>query len=99
MAGATQETWIVGPMPWGTIRQALQKLFVTWDWQARPLQPAGRSADQMGLKWQVRATVPPKSFVFTLSHGDVLIVKESNPPETVIRAPEVEASHKTQKAI
>ena len=99
MAGVSQETWIVGPMPWGTTRQALQKLFTTWEWQAKPLQPAGRSADQLGLKWQVRAAAPPKSFVFTLAHGDVLIVKESTPVETAARAPEVEASQKTQKAI
>ena len=99
MTGTTQETWIVGPMPWGTTRQALQKLFTTWEWQAKPLQPAGRSADQLGLKWQVRAAAPPKSFVFTLSHGDVLIVKDSAPVATGVRVPEVEASQKTQQAI
>ena len=99
MTGTTQETWIVGPMPWGTTRQALQKLFTTWEWQAKPLQPAGRSADQLGLKWQVRAAAPPKSFVFTLSHGDVLIVKDSAPVATGVRVPEVEASQKTQQAV
>ena len=101
MAGTSQETWVVGPMPWGTTRQALQKLFSSWSWNAKPLQPAGKSADQLGLKWLVRAAEPPKSYVYTLAHGDVLIVKDAANEDQAAGSPgfAIEASQKTHKAI
>ena len=81
LAGAAKSTWIVGPVPWGTTRKGLIKLFEAWQWSAKPLQPAGKSADGTGLKWHVQSAEAPENFVYTLGHGDVLIVKET--PEIV----------------
>lgn len=97
LAGSAKSTWVVGPVPWGTTRKGLIKLFESWQWQAKPLQPAGKSADGSGLKWHVQASEAPENFVYTLSHGDVLIVKDN--PEVVRQVPmhRVEASEHTMK--
>ena len=97
LAGAAKSTWIIGPVPYGTTRKSLIKLFEAWQWQAKPLQPAGKAADGTGLKWHVQASEAPENFVYTLSHGDVLIVKEN--PEVVRPATmhRVEASEHTMK--
>ncbi len=55
LAGAAKSTWVVGPVPWGTTRKGLIKLFEACQWQAKPLQPAGKSVDGTGLKWHVQA--------------------------------------------
>eukprot|EP00434_Breviolum_minutum_P007588 symbB.v1.2.006696.t1/scaffold404.1/size210989/2 len=61
---------------------------------AKPLQPAGKSADGSGLKWHVQASEAPENFVYTLSHGDV-----PDNREVVRQVPmhRVEASEHTMK--
>ena len=87
----------MGPIPYGTTRKGLIKLFESWKWQAKPLQPAGKSADGTGLKWHVQASEAPETFVYTLSHGDVLIVKDNPDVIKPIANHRVEASGYTMK--
>ena len=97
LPGATKEEFLVGPLPWGTTRVALVKLFASWEWTAKPLQPAGRSADSQGLMWLVHAMNPPSNSVYTMVHGDVFVVKHSQTPQTDAKMPAVEASRFTKK--
>eukprot|EP00438_Fugacium_kawagutii_P027015 Skav232513 [mRNA] locus=scaffold1096:695968:701101:+ [translate_table: standard] len=97
LASSVKSTWIVGPMPWGTTRRALIKLFTTWNWSAKPLQTAGVAADRTGLKWHVVADGPPPNYVYNLSHGDVLIVQAHAPMQQASSSTRVEASVHTQK--
>ena len=97
--GTARSTWIIGPVPYGTTRKGLVKLFQTWNWSAKPLQSIGPSADRSGLRWQVVADSPPENFVYTLAHGDVLIVKSEAQEERAVAAGQVEASSMTCKAI
>eukprot|EP00435_Cladocopium_sp_Y103_P035850 s3491_g9.t1 len=99
LGGSAKTTWVVGPIPFGTTRKGLVKLFQGWEWEAKPLQPAGPAADKSGLKWQVVSTQPPPNYVYTLAHGDVLIVK-AEPNELKAHAfAQVEASASTCKAV
>eukprot|EP00435_Cladocopium_sp_Y103_P008654 s711_g2.t1 len=99
LGGTAKTTWLVGPVPFGTTRKGLHKLFATWDWEAKPLQPAGPSADKSGLRWQVVSNAPPPNYVYTLEHGDVLIVK-SEPHEIKPQAmAQVKASATSCKAV
>lgn len=75
LSGSALSTWVIGPLPWGTTRKALLSLFQTWEWQAKPLQPAGRSNQGEGLQWHIMAAGPPPMLVYSLSHGDVVITK------------------------
>eukprot|EP00435_Cladocopium_sp_Y103_P060497 s532_g22.t1 len=79
--------------------EALTKLFDTWAWAAKPLQPMGPSADRSGLRWQVVAASPPQHSVYTLSHGDVLIVKAEPQDMNTVALGQVEASAATKGAI
>eukprot|EP00435_Cladocopium_sp_Y103_P012055 s1587_g3.t1 len=99
LGGSAKTTWLVGPVPFGTTRKGLVKLFQGWEWEAKPLQPAGPSADKSGLRWQVVSTAPPPNYVYTLSHGDVLIVK-AEPNEIKAQAmAQVEASALSCQAV
>ena len=97
LPGSAKEEFLVGPLPWGTTRTALVKLFAKWEWTAKPLQPAGRSADAQGLMWLVHAMAPPHNSVYTMVHGDVLVVKQSQHIKPIASVHGVEASRNTKK--
>lgn len=68
----------VGPLPFGTTKKTLLKLFDTWQWAARPGQPVGQSKDHCGIFWSVQSAENPSHWVFTMEHGDVLISALAN---------------------
>ena len=68
----------------------------TWNWPAKAIQPAGRSADGRGILWHAQASQPPQHPVITMSHGDVLIVakdSQNHKPQVVA----IEASSNTKE--
>ena len=71
--GISLNTFVVGPFGFGVTKQGLSKLFSQWKWAARPCQPRGKSADGLGMLWEVQAQERPEYDVYTLEHGDVLI--------------------------
>ena len=94
-----KEVYQVGPLPWGTTRSSLQKLFEQWQWAARPLQPVGRAADGKGLMWLAQATAQPGATAIAMAHGDVIIVKKGAEVVTAPKVPSVEASLHTKKSL
>ena len=95
LAGFTT-VYVVGPLPWGCTRHTLQGLISTWNWPAKAIQPAGRSADGRGILWHAQASQPPQHPVITMSHGDVLIVaKDSQHHKPQVVA--IEASSNTKE--
>lgn len=99
MQGPSNITYTVGPLPWGTTRKSLQTLFNQWGWQARALQPAGRSADGKGLLWNALASVPPGTSVVQMEHGDIIIVRKDIPQAVSQAVPAVEASTRTRQSL
>lgn len=59
----------------------------------------GPSADRTGIKWQVLASNPPENYVYTLAHGDVLIVKSDPHELRTATMGQVEASQVTRNAV
>ena len=80
--GKSIQSFRVGPLPFGTTRKTLLKLFDTWSWQARPGQPVGQSKDHCGIFWVVQSAENPTHWVFTMEHGDVLISAIPNHRDT-----------------
>ena len=97
LAGHTT-MYVVGPLPWGCTRHTLQKLIATWNWPAKAIQPAGRSADGNGILWHAQASQPPQHPVITMSHGDVLIVAKDNQTSKPQRVA-IEASSHTKECL
>eukprot|EP00435_Cladocopium_sp_Y103_P025329 s2077_g6.t1 len=71
--GSTTKQYRISPLPFGTTKKTLQKAIDTWEWSARASHTQGLTADKQGLVWVAHATEPPKFWVFTMLHGDVLI--------------------------
>ena len=88
-------SFVIGPVPYGTTKKAMLKLFEQWGWVAQPIHPCGRSQDQKGLMWKVVAGCAPPHLVYTLAHGDVMVTRESIPATKEAIVPHVEASKHT----
>ena len=99
IAGSDKQTYRLGPFPWGTTKQGLQKLFKEWGWQARVGQPAGQDVDNKGVFWTAVATESPSHWVFTMAHGDILISVQQQKEALVKPSHGVVASHRTLKQI
>ena len=96
LLGQARQIYIAGPLPFSTTREAVCKLLKAWNWDARPLQAKGRSADGSGINWAIQAVEEPGHYVYTLAHGDILITKSSeNRQQQQDRTYNIVASRKT----
>lgn len=95
IANGEKTHFVVGPLPFGTTKKAMQKLFEQWGWIAQPIHPCGRSQDQKGLMWKVVSGCSPQHLVYTLAHGDVMVTRETIPDTKEAAVPQVEASRHT----
>ena len=75
LLGQHKMLYSLGPLPYSTTKAAISKLLKAWQWEARPLQPRGRSQDGNGVQWTIQATSDPSHWIYVLQHGDVLISK------------------------
>eukprot|EP00435_Cladocopium_sp_Y103_P023412 s1703_g5.t1 len=71
--GAATKMFRIAPMPFGSTKQSLQKVFEAWEWGARPSHTQGLTPDRQGLVWIAHATEQPNFYIYTMEHGDVLI--------------------------
>ena len=96
LLGQVKQIYLAGPLPFSTTREAVCKLLKAWNWDARPLQAKGRSADGSGINWAIQAVEEPGHYVYTLAHGDILITKSSeNRQQQQDRTYNIVASRKT----
>ena len=63
-------TFVVGPFPFGA---SILKIFASWGWSARPTQPKGRAANNLGILWLVQSASRPEFEIYQLEHADVLV--------------------------
>ena len=89
----------VGTLPYGVTKSNLSKVFLKWGWQARPVQPRGRSSDGGGILWEVHASQAPECEAYAMDHGDVIIseLSRKKPNDRVVT--DIIASAKTLAAL
>ena len=97
LPGSELKRFKVGPWPYGSTKQSLTQVFKKWEWQARPVAPAGQTQDRTGVIWNVHAAQEPSHWIFHLQHGDVLITPEEKTKASVEPRPSVMASTNTIK--
>lgn len=96
--GSSTKQYRISPLPFGTTKKSLQQVFATWGWNARASHTQGLTPDKQGLVWVALAAEPPSYWVFTMTHGDVLINEQfSQKPMQMQQVGAPVASHKTLK--
>ena len=93
------KTYRLGPLPFGTTKSSLSKVFKQWGWSARPGQPLTQSRDHLGIFWSAQANSSPTHWIFTMEHGDILISEEPTKDDNARNIQTVVASKRTIKHI
>ena len=89
----------VGPLPYGSSKASIAALFKQWQWQARPVAPAGPARDKSGMIWRVQASSNPEHWIYQVSQGDVLITPELQTPVQSPAASDLIASEGTIQSL
>ena len=70
-------TFLVGPMPYGTLRSSLTQALKEYGWIVRPLQSVSARSNVVGLMFRVQSISEPPQRVFRMEHGDVVVTRET----------------------
>ena len=86
--------YIIGPMPFGTLKSSVTQIVEMLNWAARPMQPIAAASHVNGVMWRLQAVDPPPQNIVHTDHGEVLISRVDEPSQVVeARAAVVGASH------
>ena len=88
-------TFLVGPMTYGTLRSSLTKAMSEFGWTVRPLQPVSTRSSVPGLMFRVQAISEPPKKVMRMSHGDVVVTRETEMTQSGPAQPGVIAAQAT----
>ena len=76
-----KQTYVLGPVPFGTLKTSITQMIQSIQWQARAIQPTPAAAHVQGIMWKVQAVEAPGQMLIHTAHGDVLISKMTDAPE------------------
>ena len=65
--------FLVGPVPFGTLKQSVSEALQTIGWVARVVSPVAAAHHVQGVMWKVQAVDMPAKTVLQLAHGEVVI--------------------------
>ena len=79
-----KSNYIMGPMPFGTLRTSVMQIVEMLPWAARPMQPITAASHIQGVMWRLQAVEPPPRHIVQTDHGEVLISKVDEPSQTSV---------------
>ena len=71
--------FLLGPVPFGTLKQSVADAVASIGWQARPIQPVPTTRQVHGVLWKLQAVAPPPKNVIIGSHGEMVITSMDQP--------------------
>jgi len=71
--------FLLGPVPFGTLKQSICDAVASIGWQARPVQPVPSSGLTEGLLWKLQAVESPPQNIIVGEHGEMVITRMADP--------------------
>ena len=81
LSQGVRQTFLIGPIPYGTDRKALSRALLKVPWEAKPLQPITAVEGQKGVMWTVVAVQEPPQNIVQMAHGEVVITRQKDQVE------------------
>ncbi len=72
--------YLIGPLPFGIVRQSLVDALKELGWAARPLHAVPAARDVSGVMWKVQSTSAPPKAVLSLKDGEAVITRFDQTP-------------------
>ena len=92
-----QQRYLMGPLPYGTLKPSVSELRKQIGWPCRPVQPAPAARSVEGIMWKIQSTSPPPTHHVQTEFGDVVITRIDTPKQDEQQAPAAIASTATLK--
>ena len=70
-----RQLYLIGPLPFGIVRQSLVEALRDLGWAARPLHAVPAARDVSGVMWKVQSTSAPPKAVLSLKDGEAVITR------------------------
>ena len=70
-----RQLYLIGPLPFGIVRQSLVEALRDLGWAARPLHAMPAARDVSGVMWKVQSTSAPPKAVLSLQDGEAVITR------------------------
>ena len=88
--------YVIGPVPFGTLKSSIAEALASIQWVARPLQPISSRLSN-GVMWKIQSIVPPPVNVLCADCGELVISKLDTPMVESAPTPNVVASQQTMQ--
>ena len=75
-----KQVFLLGPVPFGTLKQSVVEACKKLKWSARPLQAVPAARNVSGIMWKIQALEPPPCNHLQLASGDVVITRFDHNP-------------------
>lgn len=89
--------FLVGPVPYGTLRVSLAEALSSVGWKVRPIQTVATSKNIDGIMWRVQAVQDPPCNIIQLAHGEVLVTTLDDPQVSTASSVQVVGSDRTKQ--
>ncbi len=87
--------FLLGPVPFGTLKQSVCDAVASIGWQARPVQPVPTVSQVEGVLWKVQSVEPPPQNIIMGVHGEMVITSLEDPHVQVQKTPSVVGANRT----
>ena len=90
-----KQFYLIGPMPYGTLKSSIVAAVEGIGWQARPMQPVATSSGEDGVMWKIQSVQPPPKTVISASWGDLVVTRLDDPQVQMKQSPNVVGANRT----
>ena len=91
--------FLIGPMPFGTLKSSVAQILEMLNWAARPMHPIAAAAHVNGVMWKLQAVDPPPQLVIQTDHGELLVTRLNEPTKATSHRPSVVGASQTLSLI
>ena len=87
-----KQVFLIGPMPYGTVKSSIVAAVEGIGWKARPIQPTATTVGAEGVMWKIQSVQPPPKSIISTSWGDIVVTRladqqiHTKPPMNVVGA-------------
>ena len=87
--------YLIGPLPYGTLKTSVGQILDMLGWAARPLHPIAAASHISGVMWKLQAVDMPPQPIVQSDQGELLITRIDEPVRDAPSRPNVVAANHT----
>lgn len=87
--------FLLGPVPFGSLKQSICDAVASVGWKARPIQPVPTTGLIDGVLWKLQSVEPPPQNIIVGQHGEMVITRMADEQVQVKQFPSIVGANRT----